>query len=141
MGRGRNAVVIAAAGFDVFGVDINVAAVRTAMDAAKDAGVHVRGWCADLTNFPLPAERFELIVVTRYLQRDLMPALRAALVPGGAVVYETFTTAQLQLGWGPRSPEHLLQPGELKGWFDEFELLWYEETMSAGAVARLVGIK
>ncbi len=62
-------------GFRVFGVDVKLDAVRDAVAQASTRGLVVRGWCADLTRFPLPRERFELVVVTRYLQRDLFPSL------------------------------------------------------------------
>ena len=137
MGRGRHAVPLALAGFDTFGVDVRFDAVRDATLAAEAAAVRVHGWCADLTQHPLPSARFDLIVVTRYLQRDLFPALRAAVRPGGVVLYETFTTAQRALGWGPASPDHLLEPGELLRSFEGFEVLFYEEVSAPEAVARL----
>ena len=137
MGRGRHAVLLARAGFTTFGVDIRHDAVRDAMRAAAADGLAVRGWCADLTRAPLPAARFDLIVVTRYLQRDLFPSLRAALVPGGVVLYETFTVAQRALGRGPTSPDHLLEPGELRARFEGFEVLLYEEVSAPDAVARI----
>src|SRR3954469_16555071 len=78
MGRGRHAVVLARCGFRTFGVDIAFDAARDAADSAKANGVAIRAWCADLTRHPLPAARFDLVVVARYLQRDLFPALRRA---------------------------------------------------------------
>jgi hypothetical protein len=33
--------------------------------------------------------------------------------PGGVLIMETFLEAQLELGWGPSDPAHLLRPGEL----------------------------
>ena len=137
MGRGRHAVALALDGFKTFGVDVRFDAVRDAKLAAEAAGVRVHVWCADLTQHPLPSARFDLIVVTRYLQRDLFAALRAAVRPGGVVVYETFTTAQRALGWGPTSPDHLLEPGELLRLFEGFEILFYEEVSAPEAVARL----
>lgn len=137
MGRGRHAVPLAVAGFDTFGVDIRFDAVDDARRAADAAGVRIHGWCADLTRYPLPRAQFDLIVVARYLQRDLFGALTIALRPGGVVLYETFTTAQRALGWGPTSPNHLLQPGELLKSFEEFEVLFYEEVSAPEAVARL----
>ena len=77
------------------------------------------------------------MVVTRYLQRDLFPALREAVVPGGVVLYETFTTAQCVHGRGPTSPDHLLEPGELMRLFDGFDMLAYAETLQPDAVARM----
>jgi tellurite methyltransferase len=141
MGRGRHALPLARAGFRTFGVDANVDAVHEAVRAARDAGTTIRGWCADLTQYPLPAARFELVLVARYLQRDLFPAIRDAVTPGGIVVYETFTVRQRALGTGPTSPDHLLRDGELRGYFDDFEIVCYEEVPSPEAVARLVARK
>ena len=138
MGRGRHSVLLVRAGFLTFGVDAAIDAVRDAMAAAAAAGgAPINGWCADLTQHPLPASRFDLVIVCRYLQRDLFDALRAACVPGGVVLYETFTTAQRALGAGPTSPDHLLEPGELRQRFDGFEELFYEETSAPEAVARI----
>jgi tellurite methyltransferase len=138
MGDGRHAVPLARAGFRTFGVDVKPDAVRQAMTAARQDGFAVAGWCADLTQYPLPRGLFDLVVVCRYLQRDLFADLRAALAPGGVVIYETFTTAQRALGRPPTSPDHLLEPGELRRRFDGFELLFYEEVLVPDAVARLV---
>jgi SAM-dependent methyltransferase len=137
MGRGRHAVPLARAGFKTFGVDIRIEAVREAIDTARREGVRVEGWCADLTRCALPAARFDLVIVSRYLQRELFADLRNAVVPGGVVVYETFTTAQRALGRPPTSPDHLLEPGELRERFDGFDLLFYEEVLAPDAVARV----
>jgi tellurite methyltransferase len=141
MGRGRHALVLAEHGFRVFGVDLNLDAVRGTVAQASAHGLVVRGWCADLTEFPLARERFELIVVTRYLQRDLFPTLSDALTPGGVVLFETFTEAQRGRGRGPTSPDHLLAPGELRARFDALEVLFYEEVTEPDAVARIVAKK
>src|SRR5262245_54135794 len=103
MGAGRHALPLARAGHRVFGVDNRLDAIRGAMRDASAERLSIRGWCADLTQHPLPRAWFDLVVVTRYLQRDLFPAVRDAVVPGGYVVYETFTLAQRALGVGPTS--------------------------------------
>ena len=79
MGRGRHAVALARAGSATFGVDVRVRR-GARRDAARERGtaLRVHGWCADLTQHPLPSARFDVVVVTRYLQRDLFPALREA---------------------------------------------------------------
>jgi SAM-dependent methyltransferase len=138
MGRGRHALVCAGLSFRVFGVDVNVDAVRAATGEAERRGLLVRSWCADLTATPLPRARFEAVVVTRYLQRDLFGPIRDAVTPGGIVLYETFTSHQRAHGVGPKSAEHLLEPGELRGRFDGFEVLFYEEVLAPEAVARIV---
>jgi SAM-dependent methyltransferase len=62
--------------------------------------------------WPLPERRFDAVVVTNYLWRALFPALKAAVAPGGLLIYETFAQAHAALG-RPRRPEFLLRPGEL----------------------------
>jgi SAM-dependent methyltransferase len=141
MGRGRHAAVLAKAGWDVFGVDRNFDAVHDAVERVLAVGCPLKAWCADLTSFPLPRGRFELIVVARYLQRDLFPALKDALTPGGLIVYETFTRAQLEHGRGPTSSDHLLAHGELLEQFGDFEQLFYEEVSEPDAYARLCARK
>jgi tellurite methyltransferase len=138
MGKGRHALPLARMGWQVFGVDRDFKALRSAKEQTQREGLRLRAWCADLVESPLPESAAELVLVTRYLQRDLFAAMCRAVVPGGAVVYETFTTAQRALGRGPTSPDHLLRPGELRTRFETFEIVFYEETRSPEAVARLI---
>src|SRR5262245_66048018 len=140
MGRGRHARLLAEQGYDVFGVDVDFETLRAA-PATPGLGGSLKIWCADLTSFPLPRERFELIVVTRYLQRDLFLALNSSLVPGGLLLYETFTEAQRTLGRGPTSPDHLLRRNELRERFSALEILFYDEVTAPEAVARLAARK
>ena len=66
----------------------------------------------DGSPFPLAGRQFALIVVTNYLHRPLLPALVAALAPGGLLLYETFARGNEAFG-KPSSPDFLLRPGEL----------------------------
>jgi tellurite methyltransferase len=138
MGRGRHALLLARHGLETYGVDLKHDALRDAMRAADREQLRLRCWRADLTTFPLPAGAFDLVVVARYLQRDLFASIRGALRPGGLVIYETFTTAQRAHDSGPTSPHHLLEPGELRDAFGGWEALFYEEVVAPDAVARLV---
>ncbi len=138
MGSGRHAFTLAQTGFSVFGVDRHLDALQVATAKARHSGDRLKVWCADLTAYPLPSERFELVVVTRYLQRDLFLALSESLAPGGAILYETFTESQTAHGRGPTSPDHLLQPGELRRRFAALDIVFYEEVLVPDALARLV---
>jgi tellurite methyltransferase len=144
MGRGRHARLLARVGFRTFGVDVKLDAVRNAVARARSDGLIVRGWCADLTEARLPRGFFDVVLITRYLQRDLFPSIREMAKSrgpgdlGGFIVYETFTINQRRLGFGPTSPDHLLAPGELQQHFEGFEVLFYEEVLTPEAVARIV---
>jgi hypothetical protein len=116
-------------------------ALQATRRAARERGLILRLWCADLEQQPLPRERFEVIVVTRYLQRNLFASLESALVPEGVLLYETFTEAQRAHGWGPTAAEHLLRPGELRTAFPSLAVTFYEEVSGPDAVARLVATR
>ena len=138
MGHGRHSTLFARNGFVTFGVDVSFDAVKSAVVRARSEDLVLRGWCTDLTRSGLPAATFDAVLVTRYLQRDLFPTPRNALRSGGIVIYETFTVNQRRLGVGPRSPEHLLEPGELRQHFQGFEVLFSEEVDEPEALARIV---
>lgn len=138
MGHGRHVPIVAAAGFRPFGVDMSWHAVQSAAETARNAGVSLRAFCANLTQHPLPEASFHLVLVSRYLDRDRFDAIKGAVAPGGFVVYETFTRRQLEHGRGPRSPDHLLEPGELAARFAEFEVLCSDESVAPEALARIV---
>jgi SAM-dependent methyltransferase len=75
----------------------------------------------------LPAARWSVIVVFRYLDREILPLIAESLQPGGHLVYETFLEEQRVRRGSPRSDRHLLQPGELPLTFASLETLRYEE--------------
>lgn len=139
-GRGRHALCLATAGFRVTAMDIRLDALMTAGlvgQAGRSGNGSIALACVDLTTYPLPRSRFDVVVVSRYLDRALFPALRDALVPGGVLLYETFTERQLQLGRGPTSCAHLLRPGELRLLTRGMDVLFDEEVSEPDALARI----
>ena len=75
--------------------------------------------------WPLGARVFDLVVVTNYLWRPLLPAIAAAVAPGGCLLYETFARGHETLG-RPSRPDFLLQPGELLQAVKGLQVLGYE---------------
>jgi len=122
MGLGGNAAFLLRRGFRVVGVDISGVALRQ----AKARLPRLMTVQADLRAFPLPAETFDLILNFYYLQHDLWPAFRRALKPGGVLVFETLTQAN-RTRWPDLNPDHLLQRGELRAAFADWEVLRYRE--------------
>ena len=55
---------------------------------------------------------YAAVIVTNYLHRPLLPQLVSAVAHGGLLIYETFAAGNERFGH-PRSPAHLLEPGEL----------------------------
>lgn len=109
-GSGRHARWFSERGHPVVGVDIDLSGI-----ADLAARPDVQAVAADLEAggpWPLAGRRFGAVVVANYLHRPLLPALVAAVAPGGVLVYETFARGHERFG-RPRSPEFLLAPGEL----------------------------
>ena len=113
-GRGRHALLMASAGFDVRAIDRNPQAIEFLKITARRLNLHVDAAIVDLETEPPPdlAGTFDAILVFNYLHRPLMPALRDAVAPGGRIFYETFTARQAERGH-PKNPDFLLRDGEL----------------------------
>lgn len=138
-GRGRHSQLLAGHGFATYAVDIDLARVRAVRSGAPEREASIHAWVANLEQPALPEARFDLVLVTNYLQRDLWPALRRAVARGGYVVYETFTIAQPRHRRGPSSLDHLLRPTELRDAMLGWTILHYAEDDDRDAArARLV---
>jgi len=113
-GRGRHALLFAAAGWPVTAVDRDAAALLQLATVAERLGWPVTTDVRDLETGvgDLGEAAYDLVIVTHYLHRPLLPAIVRAVAPGGWLFYETFTTAQAVRG-KPTNPAFLLAPGEL----------------------------
>ena len=113
-GSGRNAFWLAARGLRTLAIDKSATAIAEIRQTARQLQLPLRADVVDLEtdDASLPVAASDVIVVVHYLHRALFPSLRAALRPGGVLVYETFTRAQAQRG-KPTNPAFLLEPGEL----------------------------
>jgi tellurite methyltransferase len=140
-GSGRNAVFLALGGRRVIGADILPDALRQGRGLARAARVPSPGAVgfvqtdlrdAQAVGRLLRPERFSLITCFRYLHRPLFNWIEPALAPGGWIVYETFLTRQAESGGKPRSPAHLLEPGELRRAFPGMEVVDYFEGQDEG---------
>ena len=113
-GSGRNACWLAARGLRTLAIDKSASAIAEIRETARRRDLPLRADVVDLEtdDAQLPVAAYDVIVVVHYLHRALFPALKAALKPGGVLVYETFTRAQAARG-KPTNPAFLLEPGEL----------------------------
>lgn len=135
-GNGRNGLHLVKAGHAVTFADrseeqlqrVQAALVSLGSENAKDireAANNSAVWQVDLEETgkaKLPKNEFELILVFNYLHRPLMVELIDAVVPGGYVIYQTFTTEQPRFG-RPTNEDFLLRPGELNAVFSDWQQL------------------
>lgn len=139
-GRGRHVDALLRQGLRVTGVDRDPAGwegLRLAhADALQDGRLRLLQADLESAPWPLPGNAFDAVVVTNYLWRPLWPTLRAALGPGGVLIYETFADGQQTVG-RPSRPEFLLQRGELLRACEGLHVVAYEDVFEA-AVPRYV---
>ncbi len=127
MGLGANAGFLLAHGLNVLGIDISITALRQ----AKARYPAVLAVLADLEHFRLPAgifppRTFDAIVNFYYLQRELWPEFWRILRPGGVLFFETLTREMLAVK-PELEPGYLLEAGELRQAFSDWQVLVYRE--------------
>lgn len=140
----RNGIFLAKQGLPVVCCDRSSEALERARQLAAEQGVSIREyWREDLeiegVN-PLPEELYGSVLVFRYLHRPLIPRIKRTLNQGGILVYETFTLDQPRFG-PPHNPDYLLRRGELREWFDDWEIIHYFEGIQENpmrAIAQIV---
>jgi len=127
-GAGRHAICLAQNGWQVTAVDSSRVGIEVLRRRADEAHLSVDARVADLEKgaFQIEAAAYDLICDLYYLHRDLFPAIRAGVKPGGVVV------AAIHLNDGnpdakPHNPAFLLEPAELKTLFSDWEITYYHE--------------
>ena len=137
-GSGRHLRWLAARGFVPTGVDRDAAALEPLRPLAEVivADLEAGPW-------PLAGRCFDVVLVTNYLWRPLLPAVVGSVADGGVLIYETFADGQQHIG-RPARPEFLLQPGELLRACAGLRVVAYEdgfESEPARFVQRIVAVR
>ena len=122
MGLGGAASFLLEHGLRVIGVDISV----VASTQAKRRFPALSAVVADLSVFYLPPATFDVICNFYYLNRSLWGEYRRALRKGGLLIIETLTRAMLEQK-PDIDPGYLLEPGELRQAFEDWQILFYDE--------------
>ncbi|RPI92330.1 MAG: class I SAM-dependent methyltransferase, partial [Chloroflexi bacterium] len=136
-GLGHNAIWLAEQGYTVDALDISLQGLRHACATMQRRGVRgVNFIAADLDHFALPVYAYDLLIVFRFLDRDLFPAIRSCVRPGGRVIYETLNVRHLER-MPDCSPHHVLQLDELRRYFPDWIVLAAsDEGMTSAIVAQ-----
>ncbi len=141
-GMGRHAIWLAELRWKVTVVDISEVAFRKAQEKAAERDVKINFLVRDLRSFDPGEEKYDLVLVFFYLQRDLYPALVKALKPGGLLIYRTYTEEhRTKHAKTVRHPEYYLQENELLHTFLRLRILAYRETVEEKGIAELVAQK
>lgn len=80
----------------------------------------------DVANDPPPPNSFDVITVSYFLERKIVPDLVRALRAGGLIFYETWLRESVDDS-GPRNPDFRLGPNELLTLFSGLQVISYCE--------------
>lgn len=127
-GEGRNAVFLALQGHGVTAMDASAVGLRKARELAVRRGAVIETVAADLAEFDMGNSAWAAVISTwghlpQPLRRTVHAGIVRALAPGGVVILEAYTPAQLKFGTGgPRDVALLMSLEELRGEFLGLEL-------------------
>lgn len=125
-GAGRHAVLMAERDWRVTAVDWSEAALE--LMRSRDSRIEIIRADLEASAFLIQPNHWDLICISFYMQRDLFAAIGQGLRPDG-VIAAAFPMVDQRDGVKPMRREFLLAPGELRGSFEDFAIVHYEETM------------
>lgn len=132
-GEGRNAVFLASLGLKVHGVDMSEVGLAKAQTLAKANGVEIETEVADLGVFQPQADHFGAVVsifahLPSAIRQRLYPLVERSLKPGGLVLLEAYSEAQLPRNTGgPKDLDMLMTPDKITQGFPNLEPLLLRE--------------
>lgn len=132
-GEGRNGVYVASHGHAVTSIDASGVALEKAQKLAAERGVAIETVAADLNQYELGENAWDAIVSIFFhmppdMRRSMHAKVARAIRPGGYLVLEAYTPAQLQFRTGgPPVAEMLMTLEGLREDFPDLVFLHAEE--------------
>ncbi|MGZ3460066.1 MAG: class I SAM-dependent methyltransferase [Archangium sp.] len=127
-GEGRNGVYLAERGYQVTGVDASAVGLRKAERLAAQRGVRLETVVSNLADYVLAPGAWDAVIsifchLPMPLRRQVHRAVVEGLRPGGVLILEAYTPAQLSFRTGgPPVRELLYRAEELREDFAGLEL-------------------
>lgn len=124
-GLGGNARFLAQCGLKTHAWDISDSALTVLNNWASLNQLPITPLLTDLEQMILPYQQFDVIVVSRYLDRNQFKAIEEALKPNGLLFYQTFL-APVQDN-APQNPNFYIQSNEFNQAWSKLQTLVYGE--------------
>jgi 2-polyprenyl-3-methyl-5-hydroxy-6-metoxy-1,4-benzoquinol methylase len=143
-GAGRNCLFLARHGFSVTGVDVSKVGLDRAAASARQEQLDVTWIEHDLDEGPGVEGTFNVVVLFRYLNLELIEKLPNLLAPKGVLIVEEHLQTSEDVH-GPTNPAFCVQAGELRAHLDGLDVMVDEEGIVTdpdgrkAALARFIG--
>jgi len=129
-GLGANSLLLATKGYTVDAWDISPVAIeKLKLNPTFSSNIHPLA--CDVMQQAIQENHYDLIIVSRFLERSLIPSIIKGLKLGGLVFYQTYLQDKAA-GSGPNNPRFLLQNNELLALFPPLSLVVYREEAQLG---------
>lgn len=133
-GRGANAIYLAKIGMESHAWDISDVAIDHLTQLATQQNLKIHAEVIDVVSEPPIPESFDIIVISRFLDRNLIPALKQAVRSQGLLLYQTFIQDKVSDA-GPNNPDYRLGENELLNLFGDWTIRYYCDEGSIGNVS------
>ncbi|WP_299871893.1 methyltransferase domain-containing protein [uncultured Cocleimonas sp.] len=130
-GRAGNAQFLAKNGFIVDAVDISSVVLDGLSSYVMENKLQIDTILRDVESDGMPEKRYDVIVVSYFLNRELFPQIVESLKPGGLLFYQTWSQLKVT-DTGPSNPDFRLKAGELLDLCDSLQIILYRENGELG---------
>lgn len=127
-GLGGNALFLAQHKLQTEAWDISSVAIKKLNEIATSLALPINAAVRDIIDKPPPKNSFDVIVVSHFLDRQIIPAISTALRHKGLLFYQTFTKKRQPDSPGPSNEKYRLGKNELLNLFKEqLDIVIYSE--------------
>lgn len=138
-GLGRNARFLATQNLQVEGQDISSVALDEARELAQAENLNIVYTEKDFDVDTPEANAFDVIVVARFINRNLNTHLASMLRPGGWLIYEHHLKTDSTVS-GPKDPNFRFDPNELLDVCNSLRVVFYEEVIDQDPDGRTMAL-
>ena len=132
-GRGANAICLAENGLTVSAWDISSTALEQLSHHAKEKSLTINTKIRDVSKQAPETNTFDVIVVSHFLDRDLISSIKNSIKQNGLIFYQTFIKEKANES-GPKNPDYLLDNNELLTMFNDWKIICYREEGKTGNI-------
>ena len=130
-GRAGNAQFLAKNGFTVDAIDISSVVLDGLASYSLENKLQIDAFLRDVESDGMPEKKYDVIVVSYFLNRELFPQILGSLKPGGLLFYQTWSQLKVSDA-GPSNPDFRLKAGELLDLCSSLQIILYRENGELG---------
>lgn len=130
-GLGSNALFLAECGMTVEAWDISRVAIEKLDHTANSKGFSLNAKVRNINKLAFSDCSFDVIVVSRFLDRSICEQIMGTLRPEGLLFYQTYTREKVN-DQGPNNPDYLLVENEMLALFADLRVVFYRENGCIG---------